>query len=151
MKKIIILILFISIGTANAKAGTISNVFIKETTKEITKETVSKLAKDEEIDEVEIAKDAVIAVVAEGCTATALTSVAVSTAGAIGATASTGTAIATLSGAAATSATLGAIGTSVAGAVGVTVAAPAVLGGTIIAVTAGAIYAGVDYLLFSDD
>ncbi len=46
MKKIIILILFISIGTANAKAGTISNVFIKETTKEITKETVSKLAKD---------------------------------------------------------------------------------------------------------
>ncbi len=100
MRKIIILILFISIGTANAKAGTISNIFKRK--KEITKKTVYKLAGDEEIDGVEVAKD-VITVVAEGYTTTALTSVAVSTAGAIGATASTGTAIATLSGAAATS------------------------------------------------
>ena len=70
---------------------------------------------------------------ADAAIAGSATSTAVAIAGAAGMTAKTGTAIATLSGCAATNATLCAIGTPVVsalGAVGVTVGAPAVVGGS---------------------
>lgn len=78
------------------------------------------------------------------------TSTAVTLAGAAGMTAKTGTAIAALSGAAATKATLCAIGTPVVsalGAVGVTVSAPAVVGGMIVAGAAAGVCYGVHCLI----
>lgn len=78
--------------------------------------------------------------------ATSATSTAVSLAGAAGMTAKTGTAIATLSGAAATNATLCAIGTPVASALGIA-AAPAVVGGVIVAGAAAGVCYGVSCLI----
>ena len=75
---------------------------------------------------------------------------AVAGASAIGVTASTGTAIATLSGAAATNATLYAIGAPVASALGVTFAAPVVVGGAVVGGIALAVSWGVSSLLDED-
>lgn len=90
-----------------------------------------------------IAKKAVKSTV-DTAIAGSATSTAVYLAGAAGMTAKTGTAIATLSGCVATKATLCAIGTPVVsalGAVGVTVSAPAVVGGMVVAgVAAGVCY-----------
>lgn len=78
--------------------------------------------------------------------AASATSTAVSLVGAAGMTAKTGTAIATLSGAAATNATLCAIGTPVASALGIA-AAPAVVGGVIVAGAAAGVCYGVSCLI----
>ena len=75
---------------------------------------------------------------------------AVAGASAMGVTASTGTAIATLSGAAATNATLYAIGAPVASALGVTFAAPVVVGGAVVGGIALAVSWGVSSLLDED-
>ena len=93
----------------------------------------------------ELAKVAVTAV-AESVSVPA----AVAGASAMGVTASTGTAIATLSGAAATNATLYAIGAPVASALGVTFAAPVVVGGAIVGGIALAVSWGVSSLLDED-
>ncbi len=77
---------------------------------------------------------------------TSATSTAVYLAGAAGMTAKTGTAIAALSGAAATNATLCAIGTPVVAATGI-VAAPAVVGGVIVAGVAAGVCYGVHCLI----
>ena len=87
---------------------------------------------------------------ADAAIAGSATSTAVAIAGAAGMTAKTGTAIAALSGCAATNATLCAIGTPVVsalGAVGVTVGAPAVVGGAIVAGTAAVVCYGVHCLI----
>ena len=91
------------------------------------------------------AKKAVKSMIAGSATSTAVT-----LAGAAGMTAKTGTAIAALSGAAATNATLCAIGTPVVSAlsaVGVTVSAPAVVGGMIVAGAAAVTCYGVHCLI----
>ena len=75
-------------------------------------------------------------------------------ASALGVTASTGTAISALSGAAAVSATSAAIGTPVVsalGAIGVTVAAPATVGGIIIIGVATGMAYGFNTLFFDED
>ena len=125
-------------------------------------ETGRKLYNAKDNDErLDIAVDAAIGagkgLVKKGVKATAdaaiagsATSTAVAIAGAAGMTAKTGTAIAALSGCAATNATLCAIGTPVVsalGAVGVTVGAPAVVGGAIVAGTAAAVCYGVHCLI----
>ncbi len=74
------------------------------------------------------------------------TSTAVYVAGAAGMTAKTGTAIAALSGAAATNATLAAIGTPVVTTLGIA-AAPAVVGGVIVAGAAAGVCYGVHCLI----
>jgi len=90
--------------------------------------------------------------VAERVVGTVATPVAVKAASALGVTASTGTEIAALGGVAATSATLAAIGGPASAALGTVgiVAAPAVVGGAIVAGVGFAVVKGVSYLLFRD-
>jgi len=131
--------LLFSVGTVEVQAevlSTLTKAVNVKNAKKISKESTLGVVNSQTLEEagMVVAKETVAVMVTP-----ALTSVAVSTAGAMGATASTGTAIASLSGAAATSATLAYIGTGVAGAVGVTVASPAILGGVIVAGVSSAV------------
>ena len=135
--------LVLSMGTVSAEAGTILK--IKKNAPKILKGSLRDVVSADTLEDAgkAVAKETLAVTVV----APALTSAAISTAGAMGATASTGTAIASLSGAAATSATLAYIGTGVAGAVGMTVASPAIVGGMIVAGVSSAVVFSVDWLL----
>ena len=138
MIKIILITLVFFTGAVEANGNNFSNI------KKIVKDSrIGVLMSDsfEKAGEVVAGEALAVTVVTP-----ALTSVAISSAGALGATASTGTAIASLSGAAATSATLAYIGAGVAGAVGVTVASPAILGAVIVGTVSSAIVGGVVWL-----
>ena len=139
MIKIILITLVFFTGAVEAKVTNFASI------KKIVKNSkIGVLLSDsfEEAGEVVVGEALAVTVVTP-----ALTSVAISSAGALGATASTGTAIASLSGAAATSATLAYIGAGVAGAVGVTVASPAIVGGLIVAGVSSAIVGGIRWLI----